>query len=368
MRKSSARGFTLIELLVVIAIIAVLIALLLPAVQAAREAARRSQCTNNMKQIGLALHNYQSANGSFPMGNTATPGQAGGGPVAWCGWSAHAQMLPFLEQSAVYNAVNFTMTGYGFQSSTGDLPNSTAVYTKINAFLCPSNPYSAKINQTGSITLLAPGAGTDYAASFGTTTHDLGHDNLTGTTNGLFGSWLSYDFRDIIDGTSQTIAFGEWIASDLSTPTTRRVSYGVNNVGDSSPTARLDAAQLNPTAILQAIQNCSTAWANSSSTFNSEKGTVWALGQQGYSMMNFVTVPNDSIAPFGFCSLSGSESAGGGADDSAFCGPSSFHPGGANMLFADGSVRFIRSTVNRTGVFWALASRNGGEVVSADQY
>ncbi len=366
MRRSSSRGFTLIELLVVIAIIAVLIALLLPAVQAAREAARRSQCVNNMKQIGLALHNYQSATGSFPMGNTKVQVYSGNDYASWCGWSAHAQMLPFLEQGAIYNAANFVHTGYGFKAAPGDQINSTAAYSKIRAFLCPSNPYSSG-SGTG-LYMLLPGAGTDYAASYGTTTHDLGHENVVAPSTGLFGAWLSYDFRDVVDGTSQTIAFGEWIASDQSNPTARRPGYGVNNVSDTSPSVRVDDIRTIPTQALQALQNCATAYNSPSGTLNSEKGSMWALGQEGYTMMNFVTVPNDSLAPFGTCSISGSESAGGGADDSAFCGPSSFHPGGANILFADGSVRFIKNTVNRTGVWWGLATRGGGEVLSADQY
>jgi len=172
----------------------------------------------------------------------------------------------------------------------------------------------------------------------------------------------------VTDGTSQTIAFGEWISSDQSAATARKPGYGINNVPDSSPTARMDDARMNPTAVLQALGNCATAWNSTSGTFNSEKGSMWAMGQEGYSMMNFIQVPNDSIAPFGFCSLNGTESAGGGPDDAAFAGPSSFHPGGCNTLFCDGSVRFIKSAVNRTGVWWGLATRSGGEVLSADQY
>ncbi len=156
-------GFTLIELLVVIAIIAVLIALLLPAVQAAREAARRAQCTNNLKQIGLALHNYQSSNGSFPMGNTKV--LIGGGYNTWAGWSAHAQMLPFLEQTPLYNAINFNLTGFAFAvDAPSEYVNSTAAYAKINAFLCPSNPRSGGGKGVNSLYPVAP---TDYAGSYG---------------------------------------------------------------------------------------------------------------------------------------------------------------------------------------------------------
>src|SRR5437660_1682166 len=132
------RGFTLIELLVVIAIIAVLIALLLPAVQAAREAARRSQCINNMKQIGLALANYESANGSYPAsyGSSAdmTLGNHWG---TWGSWSPTALMLPYLEQKPLYDAINFSVVSHG-DKAHADIMNSTAVTTRISSFICPS--------------------------------------------------------------------------------------------------------------------------------------------------------------------------------------------------------------------------------------
>src|SRR5271155_5720281 len=131
------RGFTLIELLVVIAIIAVLIALLLPAVQSAREAARRIQCTNNLKQIGLAMHNYHSANNTFPQGVAASFNSVNPGCIAWSGWSAQALMLNYMEQSPIYNACNFMVDPFSATASPNI--NATAILTKINAFLCPSD-------------------------------------------------------------------------------------------------------------------------------------------------------------------------------------------------------------------------------------
>ncbi|MFO0907388.1 MAG: DUF1559 domain-containing protein [Isosphaeraceae bacterium] len=132
------RAFTLIELLVVIAIIAVLIALLLPAVQAAREAARRSQCVNNLKQIALAMHNYESANNSYPGAYPATRiGGAVGG--TWGAWSPQSLMLPYLEQTAIYNSLNFSLLNQGDTASyIGYVANTTGCGTRINAFLCPS--------------------------------------------------------------------------------------------------------------------------------------------------------------------------------------------------------------------------------------
>src|SRR5262249_19123059 len=136
-----------IELLVVIAIIAVLIALLLPAVQAAREAGRRAQCVNNLKQIGLALHNYHSANGVFPMGGTMSPRTTGQGTPYddWCVWSAQALMLSYLEQTPVYNSINFSWAAEGDGNYSGAI-NGTAFNTVIMSFLCPSDSFANKGN------------------------------------------------------------------------------------------------------------------------------------------------------------------------------------------------------------------------------
>ena len=164
------RGFTLIELLVVIAIIAVLIALLLPAVQAAREAARRAQCTNNLKQIGLAMHNYHTANNTFPPGTSASFNSVnsanGGSPcMSWNGWSAQAILLPYLEQTSIYNAANFCFDPINDPQAV----NTTAFFTKINSFLCPSDGNAGTSGSGGSTPCI-----NSYYASEGTTDYASG--------------------------------------------------------------------------------------------------------------------------------------------------------------------------------------------------
>src|SRR4051794_38561286 len=133
-RTHTSCGFTLVELLVVIAIIGVLVALLLPAVQAAREAARRMSCSNNLKQIGLALHSYESAHSVFPPGRINTY-VAGNGHC----WGAYSQMLPFLEQKAVFDAMNFSMNPDPDYTTTNAVVNQTAAVTVLSTFLCPSD-------------------------------------------------------------------------------------------------------------------------------------------------------------------------------------------------------------------------------------
>ena len=165
-----SRGFTLIELLVVIAIIAVLIALLLPAVQAAREAARRSQCTNNMKQIGLGIHNYHSTHDVFPMGAVNGPRAALGQIYGdWAQWSPQAQLLPFVEQTPLYNAANFNWAYNPFGDPCTSI-NSTVSNTVINSFLCPSDPNAART------------ANNSYYASMGTTSDNMNYGNDGNTT------------------------------------------------------------------------------------------------------------------------------------------------------------------------------------------
>src|SRR4051794_6787856 len=203
MTRRLRSGFTLIELLVVIAIIAVLIALLLPAVQAAREAARRAQCTNNLKQIGLALHNYHSANNNFPMGSSLQVSLAYGGYSGWSNWSCHALLLPYLEQNPLYNAANFKINE-GVEGGASDAINSTVTLSRVAGFLCPSDgPAGSKWTNS-------------YRGSIGTTVVQgvpskqvSGLFSMSSRKNNYGGANPTLGLNDCTDGSSNTIAFGE---------------------------------------------------------------------------------------------------------------------------------------------------------------
>src|SRR4051812_42410909 len=188
-------AFTLIELLVVIAIIAVLIALLLPAVQAAREASRRASCVNNLKQIGLGLHNYESTNGAFPPGRINTY-VAGNGHC----WGAYSQMLPYVEQQAVFNTMNFSMNPDPDYTTSSAVVNRTAAVTTVGAFLCPSD---------GGQTLVQVGGGMysvhNYLLNVGSGYSVVPRPPAGGTApNGFFFENSAVTIAAITDGTSQT--------------------------------------------------------------------------------------------------------------------------------------------------------------------
>jgi prepilin-type N-terminal cleavage/methylation domain-containing protein/prepilin-type processing-associated H-X9-DG protein len=313
----SPSGFTLIELLVVIAIIGVLIALLLPAVQAAREAARRMSCTSNLKQIGIALNNYQNSVGVFPPGYASLWKQDGSDPGTaeddvGHGWGWASMILPQMEQPAVFNAINFGLT-----MTYPD--NSTAQYIRFNSYLCPSDSTKPLIpvrNEANDQTIYTV-AGGNYVGMYGT--GEIG--DAPGRGNGMFFRNSRLSFADITDGSSQTLMVGER-SHNLS-----YVTWTGRAIG---------------------------GWLHKTSSFEGGTDQFAADPEESFTMV---------IGPVGL-------------DD----GPRtpnhpkahvedywSRHPGGVNFLFGDGSVRFLKDGINAT-VYRALATRSGGEVVSADQY
>jgi prepilin-type N-terminal cleavage/methylation domain-containing protein/prepilin-type processing-associated H-X9-DG protein len=349
MRSVPKRGFTLIELLVVIAIIAVLIALLLPAVQAAREAARRSQCVNNLKQIGLGLHNYHQTNDRFPIGGACNQGVAGQNCVIWNGMSAQAQMLGFMEQAQIYNSINFSWGGPGAAIAV----NQTAWQTKINTFLCPSDGNAGTaVSNNGNPNI------NSYNGSFGTTSV-----SYSGTSTGLFSYNTTYGIRDVTDGTSNTIAFGEMLVGDPTNNSSKKTN-GIMSVG--SVVQYADVNQVGVAALMAGdLLNCSNAYlsATTGSNMNNSVGSMWIIGTLGDTMFNTIVPPNSTQFQWGACKQTG----GGWAEGMSYANASSRHSGGANFLFADGSVKFVKASVSMQ-TYWALGTRANGEVISSDAF
>jgi prepilin-type N-terminal cleavage/methylation domain-containing protein/prepilin-type processing-associated H-X9-DG protein len=369
-------GFTLIELLVVIAIIGVLIALLLPAVQAAREAARRAQCTNNMRQLGLALANYEQQYGSYPMayGQIASWDPANTDPTAidsgWGAWSPHAYLLPFLEQVQTYNALNFSVSS---SHTEDDGLQATGAVVRISSFLCPSSPLPIggywNYDDMGITWIKNQVPGNNYFASVGAsicpwaTAQPMGIFQIV-YKNGPGGLRKA---AELLDGTSNTIAFGEWRMGDFNTTKLSLtdginiMTYNVNGVGAwDSPISSMPAGAAGFPAFLQACAGAAPASTASWRTNKSEQGRTWMDGMFGTTLGTTLLAPN---SPYYNCNL---QPWGGDMDAPGMWNMSSYHPGGANAAFADGSVRFIKASTAKETV-WALGSRAGGEVMSQEQ-
>ena len=299
---SRRRGFTLIELLVVIAIIAILIALLLPAVQQAREAARRTQCKNNLKQIGLALHNYHDAHRCLPFGQ-------GGTQVKF---SALSQLLPYLDQAPVYNQINFSL-------DVNDPANDDARTLEIAMFRCPSDFDNTQPTAGGAVNYV----------------HNKGTDILwqTPTANGVLYRNSRVRLTDIKDGSSNTAAYSERMLTD-----------GSNGIV--SPIADVFLATTNPNTPDEAVSLCEAVDINNlANQFPIFMGAPWIDGKHGYQHVN---VPNSRSCGF--------------FPTKASMPPSSRHEGGVHLLLGDGAVRFVSENIDRN-TWRALGTRQGGEVV-----
>jgi prepilin-type N-terminal cleavage/methylation domain-containing protein/prepilin-type processing-associated H-X9-DG protein len=366
MTKKNA--FTLIELLVVIAIIAVLIALLLPAVQAAREAARRIQCTNNLKQMGLALHNYVSSNDCLPPGDQLVWSAQKGKLITNGDFSVHVRVLGNMEQQPLYNAFNFNLPV--LNDTYGEAANSTAALTTVNAFLCPSAPAVSYLGTglAAGIYTSFPVTGNSYFASMGSS---LEYDaTMTGgPPNGLFfysgtSKAAPVRFAGVTDGLSNTIAFGEW---KLGTGNVNAVTIpqdlvfaGIGPFVENTSSMLMSAG--NQPALMQWLQLCSAGAAPATAGTRGPRtvtlGQYWAIGLPVLTLGNVIVGPNPKYPN---CAFLNSYNSGG------MFTLSSYHPGGCNVMMGDGSVRFLKDSVSLPTI-WALGSRNQGEVISSDSY
>jgi prepilin-type N-terminal cleavage/methylation domain-containing protein/prepilin-type processing-associated H-X9-DG protein len=366
MKTRSRAGFTLIELLVVISIIAVLIALLLPAVQAAREAARRAQCVNNLKQIGLALHNYHSAANTFPMGSSLSWSvKYGGIGKGWGAWSVHSLLLPHVEQSVLYNAANFSL-----DADPSEGFNSTVVLTRIASFMCPSdNPAGISYinNYRGSIgTSVVQGIPSKQIS---------GLFSMSSLRNVYGGGNPTIGLNLVTDGSANTIAFGEAMVGILGRGNAHPgngMSVNAKSANNFSKDWDGQDVQQKPAANLAAaLQQCNDFWKTMTpgstwpSGMKERSGWFWAIGGRSITLFNTVIPPNSSTAPWGLCEMTNCPSCV--PTEAQFDNASSYHPGGANFTFADGSVKFLKTSISMP-IYWALGTRDYGEVISSDSF
>jgi prepilin-type N-terminal cleavage/methylation domain-containing protein/prepilin-type processing-associated H-X9-DG protein len=370
----SDRGFSLIELLVVILIIAVLIALLLPAVQSVRESARRSQCLNNLKQIGLAMHNYVTANAVLPPVCVDQEWTSAGRqiPQPHQNWSQHARLLPYLERQVAYNEINWW---FGARWSDGDtvysdrnppdnasgggdsIPQMSVLTLQIATFLCPSD-----VNPGSSGTFFLDGrnrlvGASNYPCNIGLNRRITGgRPDVSWQLNGpnyVASNWdktvnETTNMASFTDGTTSTAIFSEWIKGQgVATGRAKDGLSEVYNLGQNSDFYRTD---------FQFAQLCNVVPITS---FNQQwqwKGEWWGYGAT--MIYSHTQGPNRTSCVYHDINQDGRGTI-------TMISASSNHPGGVNVLFMDGSVRFVKNTVNYR-IWYAIATPHNFESVSSD--
>jgi prepilin-type N-terminal cleavage/methylation domain-containing protein len=351
------RGFTLIELLVVIAIIAVLIGLLLPAVQSAREAARRIQCANNLKQIGLALHNYHSVHDVFPP--LALP-TIGAGDTAYqdhWGPSVLLHLTGVMEGTNLYNAFNFQVGHILDDAITrANAPNITTRNTVVNSFVCPSNPYSNVFPY-----------GSNYAASYGPQFRwDAGPG---GVGVGAFSARVARGINTFTDGTSSTVVFAEVRTGDGQTGSRNRTEFfrPVNWPSSVSPSGYgLDQVATNPVGyanLQQYVQACNALRDSQDPTKELDQAAqYWSVSRTHRAMVtSMLQTPNTPNADCFQNSVNDNtvpDYVSGKLGENANAAARSWHPGGVCVLFGDGSVKFIKDSISPP-TWWAIGTRAG---------
>lgn len=339
-------GFTLVELLVVIAILGMLVGLLLPAVQQAREAARRMICSNNMRQVGVAILNYESQNRYFPgMGSSVTE---------MCGFSVQAKILPYMEQDALNQLIDYTVPP--MSGSKGNMKlnpaQSNAASVRISSYLCPTdgeNPMYTEYQLTGA----GEGAslnGTNYMVVVGSgkgTNYDMRYP-----TDAIFYCESKTTFGMIHDGASNTLMIlesllGNHIDSNEN-PTVGRQVANSSSLSGKGTTPGFGGVSDPSSSQLR-------SYASGASSFQGNRGCCWLFGRSLFTGVVTSLPPNP-----GFCDVTGSSS-----QQMGFYYARSAHSGGANGMMADGSCRFVPNSVDEDA-FRAMGSRNGRENETGD--
>jgi prepilin-type N-terminal cleavage/methylation domain-containing protein/prepilin-type processing-associated H-X9-DG protein len=340
------RAFTLIELLVVIAIIAILVGLLLPAVQKVRESANRLKCQNNLKQLGLAVHSYHDTYTVFPFGKGPDYRSSRPGTPVYPRWSAHSQLLSFIEQQALFQSIDFSWPPEtpGMAGVINFMPawqnpgrqNAAASRAYVPIFLCPSDPAPPNGDWPGQ---------NNYLVNMGTTFMcDLGDNNPSTVApqdlnSGPFYYLSHARFADILDGSSTTVLFSE----------KRR--------GSGSPNPRTDMFVMpNQTTLDSTMATCQGLNPLTATPLTSKQGYSWVMGEMCCTIYNHVSTPNS-------LTCAGVPFPGSMANMAMDVPASSGHPGGVNCVMGDGSVKFFNDSLDL--VTWrALGTKNGGETIS----